>query len=250
LTFDADAGAEGRFDGQIRGSGPLLKHGLGVQVLSGANEFTGGTAAHQGTVLVTAVAGLPTGGALNIGAGATVVLASDLTISGAAAGAATSLARSIPAPIAAAGIVVDSEQATSASSSTANSGPLVSAPAIAPLLAVVAEAAQVWPVLEAASVETATGAGDRLPTTSRVVVGPGTAAVAYPRRPVVGPAQVRPIHAKAHDAVHQSTSFGPRGDLAWLWAVEVAAGRKQLPKKNAGVASAVDEALAAYAWHG
>jgi autotransporter-associated beta strand protein/predicted outer membrane repeat protein len=65
------------------GAGRLIKSGSSTAVLVGANNYAGGTQVLEGTLRVTTPHALPTGGALSIGPGASVLLAPSL--SGAAA---------------------------------------------------------------------------------------------------------------------------------------------------------------------
>ena len=54
----------------ISGTGPLIKSGAGVLILSGTDSYTGGTNVHAGTLYVTNSNALPDGSSLTVGAGA------------------------------------------------------------------------------------------------------------------------------------------------------------------------------------
>ena len=69
--------------GPIQGTTSLVLSGGGQLTLSGTNTYTGGTVVDQGTLIVTNANGLPDGGSLTIGAGATLIFQGDLGAGGA-----------------------------------------------------------------------------------------------------------------------------------------------------------------------
>ena len=73
--------------GPIQGTTSLVLSGGGQLTLSGTNTYTGGTVVDQGTLIVTNANGLPDGGSLTIGAGATLIFQGDLGAGGASVAA-------------------------------------------------------------------------------------------------------------------------------------------------------------------
>ncbi len=73
LTVSPPAGGAMTLSGDISGTGSLIDSGDGQLILSGSNSYTGGTAVDAGTLYVTNPAALPTGTALTVGAGGTMV---------------------------------------------------------------------------------------------------------------------------------------------------------------------------------
>jgi len=74
-TTEMTVDSTGRLNitGNIHGIGALLKEGAGILVLSGSNEYTGGTIVTAGTVVQASRASLPEGQSLTIGAGGTLI---------------------------------------------------------------------------------------------------------------------------------------------------------------------------------
>jgi autotransporter-associated beta strand protein len=86
LTVDAAASTTAHVGGKITGAGRLLKRGSGVLELAASNnDYSGGTEVAAGTLVVQAVGAIPAGSALQIDAGARLVLPKDLTQSAATA---------------------------------------------------------------------------------------------------------------------------------------------------------------------
>jgi autotransporter-associated beta strand protein len=81
----------GTVEARLTGVGGLWKRGNGVATFSAANSYSGGTKVIAGTLIVADANALPPGAAVDIGAGATVVLTSGLigAADAAAAGAMT-----------------------------------------------------------------------------------------------------------------------------------------------------------------
>ena len=61
------------FSGEISGGGALIKTGSGTLVLSGSDNYTGGTTVADGTLVITEAGTLPGGSNLTVGADATFV---------------------------------------------------------------------------------------------------------------------------------------------------------------------------------
>jgi len=59
--------------GEINGRQLLLKDGSGTLVLSGTNNYSGGTVVNAGTLIATSSTALPDGGSLTVGAGGTLI---------------------------------------------------------------------------------------------------------------------------------------------------------------------------------
>ena len=73
--------ASGSFAGAIENSGgqlALLKTGNGQLILSGANDYTGGTTVTGGTLVITNPMALPEGSSLFVGAGASSLFSPSL----------------------------------------------------------------------------------------------------------------------------------------------------------------------------
>ena len=64
------------FSGEISGSGTLIKAGDGTLVLSGSNDYLGGTIVDDGTLIATNDGALPAGMSLTVGAGGASLFAS------------------------------------------------------------------------------------------------------------------------------------------------------------------------------
>ena len=62
-----------RISGQIIGTGALLKDGIGTLILSGTNNYTGGTNVNAGILAVTTSSALPDNQSLTVGAGGTLI---------------------------------------------------------------------------------------------------------------------------------------------------------------------------------
>jgi len=73
LSSDSFVVQAGSIGASLTGSGSLRKTGSGTVTLSSANHYTGGTKVLAGTLIVTSATSLPDGGALTVGAGATLV---------------------------------------------------------------------------------------------------------------------------------------------------------------------------------
>ena len=71
LILDGNSSPNANLTGA--GGGGLLKTGGGQSILSGSNDFTGGTVVTDGTLVVNCIDALPTGGSLTIGSGCVVV---------------------------------------------------------------------------------------------------------------------------------------------------------------------------------
>jgi uncharacterized repeat protein (TIGR01451 family) len=101
-TGDAEVTLAGPVTGSA-GDGGLTKAGAGALTLSSANNYSGGTSVVAGTLVVSNPAALPTGGALVIGSGATVVLSIGLSqaSSSAVAIAASSTSATVTTAVAA-----------------------------------------------------------------------------------------------------------------------------------------------------
>jgi autotransporter-associated beta strand protein len=86
----------------LHGVGPLEKSGDGTAVLTGENDYGGGTVVSGGTLLIGAADAVPPGGALTIHAGTTVTFAPNLIFAAVGAPAAAGASSSLPSPVAAA----------------------------------------------------------------------------------------------------------------------------------------------------
>jgi len=86
LTLDV-AGGKASFSGPVEGNIRLKKTGPGTQSLSGVNTYGGGTEVAEGVLEIAGPYAVPSGGALVIGRGATVVFAPDLVLNGTKAAA-------------------------------------------------------------------------------------------------------------------------------------------------------------------
>lgn len=84
--------------GPVRGPAALIKSQDGTLVLSGGNEYTGGTVVSAGILQVAAANGLPPGGSLTIDAGGTVVLSSGLAAAASSAAQDGQKANAVPEP--------------------------------------------------------------------------------------------------------------------------------------------------------
>jgi autotransporter-associated beta strand protein len=71
----------GTISGNISGYGSLVKIGDGELILSGNNTYTGGTYVFGGTLSIESADAFPSGTALTIGGGATVIFNADATLS-------------------------------------------------------------------------------------------------------------------------------------------------------------------------
>ena len=83
-TLAIDLSSSTTFSNNITGAGQLLKAGADVVILSGSNNYTGGTTVSEGTLEVTDPGALPTTGIINVGRSGVVSLLGLLVIPGAA----------------------------------------------------------------------------------------------------------------------------------------------------------------------
>jgi autotransporter-associated beta strand protein len=90
------------FSGEIAGSGALIKAGDGTLVLSGSNDYLGGTTVDDGMLIATSFQALPEGTSLTVGAGGTLIFGSPLaggTIVGGAPISAAMVSAAGPVPV-------------------------------------------------------------------------------------------------------------------------------------------------------
>ena len=94
LSSGARTVLSGSVSTNLTGSGGLVKEGTGTVVLSGNNNYLGGTTVLTGTLIITSASSLPSGSSLIIGAGGTFefdpTLAAGPPAGGLSASAATS----------------------------------------------------------------------------------------------------------------------------------------------------------------
>jgi autotransporter-associated beta strand protein len=79
LTVENLKGAAVTIEGPVTGSGSFKKTGAGTVVMSGQNNYQGGTAVDDGTLVITTGDALPPGGDLDLSGGGGLVLDSLLT---------------------------------------------------------------------------------------------------------------------------------------------------------------------------
>ena len=77
------------FGGAIGGDGSLTQAGIGALILSGSNDYSGGTTVNAGTLYVTNSDALPDGTSLTVGPGGTFVFDPSATVAPQFSGSAT-----------------------------------------------------------------------------------------------------------------------------------------------------------------
>ena len=91
----------GMVGADLSGSGGLIKDGTGSVVLSGSNDYSGGTTVLAGTLIVSSSASLPAGSSLTIGAGGVFIFEPSQAGGPVAASAVPALSTAVPATSAA-----------------------------------------------------------------------------------------------------------------------------------------------------
>jgi len=132
LTFDTSSSQASTLSGSISGAGGFIKTGSGEGVLSGTNNFSGGTEVLAGSLVLATADALPDGTSLTVGSGATFLFdpsysAANLASAGLTAPAPdTATASENPTPVVAANGLANGPVAASAA---AGVSPLIARPA-------------------------------------------------------------------------------------------------------------------------
>jgi autotransporter-associated beta strand protein len=195
--------------------GRVVKIVPGTTVLSGQNSYTGGTEVLSDVLLVATSGALPGGGAITIGAGATVALGIDMNLTASAAATVAAVAPAVSPP---------SPRSKAEPGNQRNHvNPQVTPDSAISML------------------------GDGLPTTPRlsaqplVPVGDGP----YRRSPLLAAASSRAVKPAAHAAALVAREAAPLPPAAsWLVLTEQTVRPKRSSEKIGAALAAVDEVLA------
>jgi autotransporter-associated beta strand protein len=232
VVRESDNGSGVGISASLRGTSDattLRKEDAGTTVLNGDNRYLGGTIVNNGTLLVNAAPSLPAGAPLSIRAGATVVLAVDMTQGTAAARIAASRPAVLETSSATVGRPV---LAIESAPATGPSPDVVSGDVAAPAETFVASAGAVLSELPAVVLRS--GGSDAQP-------------IAQAAEPSAAAAPVVKARAMALDSVLATRAERKwMDDLAWLWQVQQPGAQRRAARQGMGSGDAVDLALLNY----